>query len=137
MTQTLLLDTGPLVAYLSANDQHHKWAIDLLEGADLPLLSCEAVIAEAYFLLRRDHVSSDALMRLVDEGVIQIAFDLNDEVRAIREFMRRYRSVPMSLADACLVRMSELYRNAKLATLDSDFLIYRRDRNDMIPIVMP
>ena len=137
MTQIVLLDTGPLVAYLNANDHRHTWAIEILEGSDLPFLSCEAVIAEACFLLRRDHVSSDALMRLVDEGVIQIAFELNHEIKAIRELMRRYQSVPMSLADACLVRMSEMYHSAKLVTLDSDFLIYRRDRNAMIPIVMP
>jgi uncharacterized protein len=137
MSQPVLIDTGPLIAYLNPNDTHHVWAVNILSDVDLPLLSCEAVMAEAYFLLRRDHLGADALMQLLEDGVIQIPFSLNHEVSALRTLMQRYRSVPMSLADACLVRMSELNREAKLLTLDSDFLIYRRDRNAIIPVVMP
>jgi uncharacterized protein len=137
MSQPVLIDTGPLIAYLNPNDTHHVWAVKILSDVDLPLLSCEAVIAEAYFLLRRDHLGADALMQLLEDGIIQIPFSLNHEVSALRTLMQRYRSVPMSLADACLVRMSELNREAKLLTLDSDFLIYRRDRNAIVPVIMP
>jgi uncharacterized protein len=137
MSQPVLIDTSPLIAYLNRNDTHHVWAVNILSDVDLPLLSCEAVIAEAYFLLRRDHLGADALMQLLEDGVIQIPFSLNHEVSALRTLMQRYRSVPMSLADACLVRMSELNREAKLLTLDSDFLIYRRERNAIIPVIMP
>ncbi|MFM2429005.1 MAG: hypothetical protein RLZZ511_218 [Cyanobacteriota bacterium] len=137
MSQPVLIDTGPLIAYLNPNDTHHLWAVNILSDVDLPLLSCEAVIAEAYFLLRRDQLGADALMQLLEDGIIQIAFSLNHETSSLRVLMQRYRSVPMSLADACLVRMSELNREAKLLTLDSDFLIYRRDRNAIIPVIMP
>jgi predicted nucleic acid-binding protein len=51
--------------------------------------------------------------------------------------MQRYASVPMSLADACLVRMSEVYENSQIITLDSDFTIYRKQRNQTIPVIMP
>jgi uncharacterized protein len=137
MNPTVVIDTGPLIAYLNPNDTHHDWAVKIFSDIDLPLLSCEAVIAEAYFLLRRDQRGADALMQLLEDGIIQIAFSLNHETTALRVLMQRYRSVPMSLADACLVRMSELHREAKLLTLDSDFLIYRRDRNAIIPVIMP
>ena len=137
MIQEIVIDTGPLIAYLNPKDIHHAWAIEALSNVNLPLFSCEAVIAEAYFLLRRDHLGSDAMMRLLEEEIIQIAFSLKSEISAIRELMRRYRSVPMSLADACLVKMSELNPDVKILTLDSDFLIYRRDRNSIIPVIMP
>lgn len=137
MIQEIVIDTGPLIAYLNPKDTHHAWAIEALSNVNLPLFSCEAVIAEAYFLLRRDHLGSDAMMRLLEEEIIQIAFSLKSEISAIRELMRRYRSVPMSLADACLVKMSELNPDVKILTLDSDFLIYRRDRNSIIPVIMP
>jgi uncharacterized protein len=137
MSQPVLIDTGPLIAYLNPNDTHHAWAVKILSDIDLPLLSCEAVIAEAYFLLRRDQLGADALMQLLEDGIIQIAFSLNQETPTLRVLMQRYRSVPMSLADACLVRMSELNRGTRLLTLDSDFLIYRRDRNAIIPVIMP
>lgn len=137
MIQEIVIDTGPLIAYLNPKDTHHAWAIEALSNVNLPLFSCEAVIAEAYFLLRRDHLGSDAMMRLLEEEIIQIAFSLKSEISAIRELMRRYQSVPMSLADACLVKMSELNPDVKILTLDSDFLIYRRDRNSIIPVIMP
>jgi uncharacterized protein len=137
MSQPVLIDTGPLIAYLNPNDTHHAWAVAVLSDADLPLLSCEAVIAEAYFLLRRDHRGADALMQLLEDGIIQITFSLHHEIVALRALMHRYQSVPMSLADACLVRMSELNRSAQILTIDSDFLIYRRDRNAIIPVIMP
>jgi uncharacterized protein len=122
MIQRVVIDTGPLIAYLNPNDTHHAWAIEALSSSNLPLLSCEAVIAEAYFLLRRDHLGSDAIMRLLEEEIIQISFSLKDEIAPLRALMNRYRSVPMSLADACLVRMSELNQDVKILTLDSDFL---------------
>lgn len=76
-------------------------------------------------------------MRLVEEEIIQISFSLKNEITDLRKLMRRYRSVPMSLADACLVRMSELNQDMKILTLDSDFLIYRRNRHAIIPVIMP
>jgi uncharacterized protein len=137
MMAPIILDTGPLIAYLNPHDKHHDWVVEILSSVSLPLLSCEAVMAEAYFLLRRDHIAADALMRLLEESIIQIPFSLSNEISVLRELMRHYQSVPMSLADACLVRMSALDSNAKILTLDSDFLIYRRDRNVIIPVIMP
>jgi predicted nucleic acid-binding protein len=74
---------------------------------------------------------------MVKQGYIEIAFQLNEEIESIENLMQRYNSVPMSLADACLVRMSEIYPDASVLTLDSDFRIYRKHRDREIPVIMP
>ena len=105
--------------------------------ANYPLLTCEAVITEACFLLQRDSRSQQAVLSLVNRGAVQIAFSLSDQMKAIEELIARYENVPMSLADACLVRMAELYPESIVLTLDSDFRIYRKNRNQEILITMP
>ena len=76
-------------------------------------------------------------MGLLRADLICIEFNLGEEVQAIDELMQRYQSVPMSLADACLVRMAELNPASEILTLDSDFLIYRKFRNRPISLIMP
>ncbi|UBF23666.1 PIN domain-containing protein [Kovacikia minuta CCNUW1] len=132
-----MLDTGVLVALLSKADQFHQWATATVTTANYPLLTCEAVITETCFLLQRDSRSQQAVLSLIDRGAVQIAFCLSDEVKAIEELIDRYKNVPMSLADACLVRMAELHPESTILTLDSDFKIYRKHRNQEILIVMP
>jgi predicted nucleic acid-binding protein len=132
-----LVDTGPLVSLLGSALQHYRWTCAQLKLIRAPLLTCEAVIAETAFLLRRDGRDSDPLFELMERGAIQIAFDLEEHRTDVRALMRRYRSRPMSLADACLVRMSEMYSDAELLTLDADFRIYRRHGNRVIPVRMP
>lgn len=75
-------------------------------------------------------------MELINDGLIEIPFHLNEEVTEIRELMKRYQSVPMSLADACLVRMSELIKDNYVLTLDSDFRIYRRNKKEAIELII-
>jgi uncharacterized protein len=137
MKPQILLDTGVLVALLSKADQFHPWATTTVTTANYPLLTCEAVITEACFLLQRDSRSQQAVLSLVNRGAVQIAFCLSDEMKAIEELIARYENVPMSLADACLVRMAELYPESTVLTLDSDFRIYRKNRNQEILIIMP
>jgi uncharacterized protein len=88
-------------------------------------------------LLRHTHAGENAILSLIADGYIQIAFRLDEEATAVRELMNRYRSVPMSLADACLVRMAEQYKSSAILTLDRDFEIYRKDKNQVIPVIMP
>jgi predicted nucleic acid-binding protein len=95
------------------------------------------VITEACFLLRNVYAGKQAVISLVNTGVIQIPFRLSEESASIGELLTRYQSVPMSLADACLVRMAELYSGSLLFTPDSDFRIYRKNRNEMIAVIMP
>ena len=95
------------------------------------------MIVESCFLLRNLHGGEESIFRLLDRNVIQLSFDLAGEHPAIRLLMQQYQSVPMSVADACLVRMSELNRDSSILTLDLDFLIYRRNQFQTIPTIMP
>jgi uncharacterized protein len=132
-----LLDTGPLVSFLVSGLQDHLWTCQQWKMLRPPLLTCEPVLTEAAFLLRREGEDADALFALLERGVIRIALDVQEQQADLRALMRRYRNRPMSLADACLVRLSELHADGEVFTLDSDFRIYRRHGNKVIPALMP
>ncbi len=133
----LLVDTGPLVALLNRRDRHHAWVRDVLDTLEPPVFTCNAVVSEACFLLSRIAGGQDALLKLLTSSVIIIDFRMADELVAIRNLMRKFATVPMALADACLVRMSELDSSSVILTLDSDFRIYRRNRRQVVPTIMP
>jgi predicted nucleic acid-binding protein len=113
------------------------WAVEAIGTIPAPLITCEAVITESSHLLRRAFGSADALLEAVDRHAISIQFSLNDELSSVRRLMKRYSSLPMSLADACLVRMSELVVDSAMFTLDRDFSTYRRNGRQAIPILAP
>ena len=102
-----------------------------------PLLTCEPVLTEAAFLLKREGREADPVFALLERGVIRIALDIEEQQADLRALMHRYRNRPMSLADACLVRLSEIETAGEVFTLDSDFRIYRRHGNKVIPVWMP
>ncbi len=133
----VLVDTGPLVALLNRRDRHHRWAREVFDTIEPPLGTCEAVLSETCFLLRRFPGGQDAVLALLEHRVIEPVFSMSAEIPALRALMARYASVPMSLADACLVRMSELDGDSVVVTLDRDFAIYRRNRRQRIPVIMP
>jgi len=136
--KVVLADTGPIVAYLSGRDRHHAWAVGLFKQLRPPLLTCEAVLSEAVFLLRLAPGGGDRVMDRVSRGVLEVRFDLHREVAAVTGLLRRYRSLPMDMADACLVRMSELHGDCVLLTVDSEFRdIYRRNGRQVIPTLLP
>ncbi|HML17825.1 MAG TPA: PIN domain-containing protein [Bryobacteraceae bacterium] len=132
-----LLDTGPLVSFLASGLRHHAWAVEQWKRLRPPLLTCEPVLTEAAFLLKREGRDADAIFELLERGVIRIALGVQKEQANLRALMRRYRNRPMSLADACLVRLSEIHEDAEMFTLDWDFRIYRRHGNRVIPVRMP
>jgi predicted nucleic acid-binding protein len=133
----VIVDTGPLVAYLLSGEHHHAWAVGRFSKLPPPFLTCEAVLSEACFLLARDGGSPDALLELVERGLIRVSFQLTDEMVGIRQLMRKYSDVPMSFADACLVRMTEQLTDCVVVTLDSHFRIYRRHGRKVIPALLP
>ncbi|MEH2152895.1 type II toxin-antitoxin system VapC family toxin [Nostoc sp.] len=137
MRRCVLLDTGPLVAVINRSDKFHGCTTTQWANIEPPLLTCEAVISEACFLLRNVYGGREAVINLIKNRVINIPFKLDEEAVIIGELVKTYQSVPMSLADACLVRMSEQYIDSFLLTFDSDFLIYRRNKNQIIPVIMP
>ena len=133
----VIVDTGPLVALLNARDAHHDWARDAFDRVEPPLLTCEAVLAEAAYLVRKIPGGRTAVLDLAIRGVLDVTFRLDSELLALRTLMQKYASVPMSLADACLVRMAEQRPGAAVLTLDSDFATYRRSGRLRIPIIAP
>ncbi|MEO7659588.1 MAG: PIN domain-containing protein [Pyrinomonadaceae bacterium] len=137
MSKIIMLDTGCLVAVLYRRDEFHKWAVTKISKMAAPLLTCEAVIAEACFLTQRMLGSSKPVYDFVESGALKIDFNLSDEFEAVKNLAERYQNVPMSLADACLVRMSEIHENSTVFTTDSDFLIYRQKSNQAIPVILP
>jgi predicted nucleic acid-binding protein len=133
----ILLDAGPLTALLNPNDEWHAWARETMRRLSVPLLTSEPVLTETSYLLRRDGCDADEVFALAENGVIQIGLHFEDQRASLRELMARYRNVPMSLSDATLVRLSELHRDCRVFTLDGDFHVYRRHRNQAIPVLMP
>jgi predicted nucleic acid-binding protein len=133
----VLLDAGPLVSFLGSGLRHHSWTVDQWKRLRPPLLTCEPVLTEAAFLLTREGRGADAVFALLERRVIRIALSVQEEQGDLRALMHRYRNRPMSLADACLVRLSEIHNSGEVFTLDSDFRIYRRHGNKVIPVRMP
>ena len=137
MSSYLILDTGPWVALHCRDDAHHAWAKAQFAQHAGPFLACEAVFAETCFLLARSGFDPGKALTLIERGVVKMAMSLADEVSAVRALFERYDNVPASLADACLVRMSELYEPCRVITLDSDFRIHRRHGRKVIPVLTP
>ncbi len=133
----VVIDTGPVVALLNRRDRQHAWVRDVLDAVEPPIFTCEAVISEACFLLGRIRGGQDAVFELLSKDVLKIEFRMREEIDAVRGLMRKFENVPMSLADACLVRMTELDPQSMVLTLDSDFRVYRRNRRQAIPTIMP
>jgi uncharacterized protein len=102
-----------------------------------PLLTCEPVLREAAFLLNRENHGADALFALLERGVVRIALQVQEEQSDLLALIERYRNRPLYLADAWMVRLSEIYTTGEVFTLDSDFRIYRRHGNKVIPLLMP
>jgi uncharacterized protein len=135
--KTWLIDTGPLVALLVGDDHQHAWALEQSKSAPPTAITCDAVISEALFLLKREGYDTDLLFALVEAGFLRSEFDFHAECRHVRSLMRRYRERPMAFADACLVRMAELRPEAVVWTLDRDFLFYRKQGRQSLSLVAP
>lgn len=137
MTVCTIVDTGPLVAFFSQQDAHHDWATDQLGRLSPPLLTCEPVLTETCYLVASAGGNPNDVLDFAARGGLKIDFKLSAELEAVRRLMARYRDIGISLADACLVRMSELHARCEVLTLDTDFLVYRRDGRRTIPLIAP
>ena len=132
-----VVDTGPLVALFSRADQYQQWAREEFERLTPPVFTCEAVLSETQLLVRERGGNPLAVLEMVKRGMLNVAFELEDEVERLLELQRSYADVPISLADACLVRMTELHARSRVMTTDSDFRIFRRNRRQIIPLLAP
>jgi predicted nucleic acid-binding protein len=133
----IVADTGPIVALLNKRDQYHDWAVRTFEGLEPPLHTCEPVLAEVAWLVRKLPAGTTAVIDLIIRGVLRVDFRVDAELLALRTLVNKYASVPMSLADACLVRMTELDPKSEVVTLDADFRLYRRSGRLAIRLITP
>ena len=134
---SVIVDTGPLVALINRRERHHAWASKVMDTIEPPIFTCDPVISEACFLLQNADGGADAVLELVARGIVRSDFRVATEIDSIRTLMNKFANVPMSLADACLVRMTELDPKSVVLTLDSDFRIYRRNRRQVVPTISP
>ena len=128
-----IADTGFLVAFANARDQHHGWALDVAEDVTEPLLTCEAVLAETAF-----HLGDVGLvLEMISEELIHLDFVCNDQLAHLAFLAKRYKDRKPDLADLCLIRMSELHPKNSVITVDEDFRVYRRNKREVIPLISP
>jgi uncharacterized protein len=135
MAANVLVDAGFLVALLSRRDTHHNWAVSQASRSFPPWKTCEAALSEAFHLLGTR--GAPALSALMRRRSVVVAYALADDFEATLTLVRKYADVPMSLADACLVRMTEIFPDPAVLTTDTDFRIYRRHSRNIIPCVTP
>ena len=129
-TAGVLLDTGPLVALLSKNDANHERARRLFAACLPPFHSCEAVVAEACFLMKKvDPAGPAEIVALGRRGVYEIAISIDKQWAQVEALMRKYSDRPISLADACLIRCAEIHQERRILTFDSDFRVHKWARN--------
>src|SRR5271167_4189354 len=129
-----IADTGFIVAFGNANDAHHVWGLEVAKGITEPLLTCEAVLAEAAFHLG----SSVYVLALVQDEMLRLAFDCSRNLQPLAELASRYQDRRPDLADLCLIRTSELYPRHTVITVDEgDFRVYRRNKREVIPLLCP
>jgi len=133
----VIIDAGPLVALFDSSDRHHSWVVERYGHVPDHVVTCEAVLTESVFLMRRDGLNPEWLIESVRCGSVRCDFDLTSQIEAIRVLFHRYADRPISIADASLVRMSELHPESVIFTLDRDFLIYRRNGRQRIPLIAP
>ena len=128
-----IADTGFLVAFANARDQHHAWALGVAEDVTEPLLTCEAVLAETAFHL----ADAGLVLEMISEELIRLDFVCNDHLAHLAGLDKRYKDRKPDLADLCLIRMSELHPKHSIITVDEDFRVYRRNKREVIPLISP
>lgn len=133
----IIVDTGPLVALLAADEARHAWVAKQMQELPAPFITCEPVLAETFFLVSRLPSGARRFFDLLGSGLLTVDFSVLDHHEALRKLMQKYSDLPMSLADACLVRLAELHMGSTVFTLDSDFRVYRKNGRQQIPVIMP
>jgi predicted nucleic acid-binding protein len=135
MANAVVADASVLIALISRRDRHHAWAVSQARQWPAPWVTCESALSEAFFLC--GITGRKPLTDFVRSGLVKLQFDLATEIEPVLALMEKYRDVPMSLADACLVRMTEIVAEPIVLTTDSDFRLYRRHSRHVVPSVMP
>ena len=135
MAANVLVDTSFLVAFLNRRDSDHRWATAQAAKSNFPWKTCEPVLSETFYILGPR--GAPPLIDLLTTRTLVCAFQIGESIDDVLDLLEKYADVPMSLADACLVRMTEILPDPALLTTDSDFRIYRRNNRQTIPCLSP
>lgn len=137
MRDQVIVDTGPIVAFINGRDRYHDWAKRQWAEIHPPLLTCESVVSEACFLVRSFAGGETVILELLQRDILQIPFRLSECVGEITWLLKKYADIPMLLADACLVWMAESHKGSSVFTIDRDFTVYRKNKRNRIPVILP
>ena len=135
MAANVLVDASFLVALINRRDTEHRWATAQAATFPRPWKTCEPAVSEAFYTLGPP--GAQRLLLLLKRRSLVCSFQIAENVDDVVRLLEKYADVPMSLADACLVRMTEVYSDPILLTTDSDFRVYRRHGRQVVPCVMP
>ena len=137
MPKKVLIDAGPLVAFLREAERHHAWAVEQFKRFPV-FRTCEAVVAEACARLSYYREDQSRVVDLLVDGALVSDFDVNRNADRVSRLMKKYADQPMDFADACVVAMTEQISDCLLITLDHrDFSVYRRHEREVVPFVSP
>ncbi|HEY2800493.1 MAG TPA: PIN domain-containing protein [Chthoniobacterales bacterium] len=135
--KVVLADAGPLVALFNPRDRFHAWTRARFDEFTEPMVTCEAVLAETLFLATKVPGACARILALWHRDLLQLTFSAEQERVALQRLLTKYADLPISLADACLIRMSEIHSDSLVWTVDRHFSIYRRHGRQVVPTLMP
>jgi uncharacterized protein len=136
MAASVIVDASFLVTLHSRRETNHGWADHKAREYPPPWYTCEAAISETFYLLGPGDGAS-VFAALLQRGVVTASFRFAETAESVLSLMQKYADVPMSFADACLLRMTEILADPILLTTDTDFRVYRRHGRQMVPCVLP
>ncbi len=128
--KSVIIDTGCIVALFDRSEKYHKQCVDIITQLDQPIVTCEAAITEACYLVRKSSLAIQAILQNVENNVFQIVFNLVDSIEHVKMLLKKYSDIPMDFTDACLVSLASNLNTGDILTLDKDFEVYRWDKNN-------
>jgi uncharacterized protein len=136
-SQPILVDASFLVSVYDKQEPYHRQCMEALDQVNQPLATCEPVVTEAIYLLRRLPGAQQAILASIQEGQLEIPFQLADAADGVLARYTKYRDTPCDFADACLIAMANALGTGDILTLDRDFMHYRWKRNRRFRLLIP
>jgi len=133
----ILVDASFLVSVYDKREPYHRQCMTALDQVNRPLVTCEPVVTEAMYLLRRLSGAPQAILASIQEGQLEIPFQLARGVDEVLAYYTKYRDTPCDFADAYLIAMADQLDTGDILTLDSDFMHYRWRRNKRFRMLIP
>ena len=133
----ILVDASFLVSIYDKQEPYHRQCMAVLDQLNQPLVTCEPVVTEAIYLLRGLPGAPQAILASIQEGQLEIPFQLAHGADEVLASYTKYRDTPCDFADACLIAMADQLGTGDILTLDSDFKHYRWRRNRRFRMLIP